>query len=185
MLFAAFCQVTYEQGIAAIVLMLYLCAIDPPTCQLLKQNHCLQSIRSLILLPSTEIKLLSKALIARLIPIDAVSDDMAVLMLIKDDEVDYLMSMLTSVQSYKTVPIISVMTDLGRSPHNMFALASREVAVKLSDIMDSSEDDPSKATQLISSMMELNYEGSEEVSAVINNGTLQEQSLHVEGKCDS
>lgn len=154
--------------------MLYLSAINPSVRQLLKQSHCLQSIGSLIQLPSIEIKLLSKALIARLIPTDAVNDDMAVLMLIEDDEVDHLISMLTSLQSYKAIPSISVVMDICRSPHNLWALASRDVAVKLSDVMDSiSEGDQSKAAELIWRMMELNYEGSEKVSAVINNGSLQ------------
>lgn len=151
------------------VLILYLCAINPSACQLLKQNHCLQSIGPLIQLPSTEIKLLSKALIARLIPTDVVNDDMAVLMLIEDKEVDHLINILTPVQSYKAIP---VMMDLSRSPHNMWALASRDLTLKLSDIMESlSEDDQSKAAQLIWRMMELNYEESEEVSTIIHNGT--------------
>ena len=156
------------------VLILYACAISIPTRQLLKEN--LPGIGSLIHLPSTEIKLLSKALVARLIPTDATRDDMAVLMLIEDDEADYLISMLSPVQS---IPIISVISDLCRSPHNMWALASRDVALKLSDIMDNiSEDDQSKAAQLIYRMVEFCYEGNEEVSQVINGGT---QSLREEG----
>lgn len=163
---------------------LYLCASNPPVCQLLKCNHCLQSIKPLIELPSTEIKLLSKALIARLIPIDTVSDDAAVLTLITDDEVEYLMSLITSAQSYKIIPIISVMIDLSRSPHNTFALASREVAMKLSDVMESfSEDDQAKSALLIWRMMELDYDGSEEVSTIGNNGTLQAQSEGTEHQC--
>lgn len=150
--------------------MLYSCAINPSVCQLIKQPHYFQSIGPLIQLPSSEIKLLSKALIARLIPIDAVNDDMAVLMLIEDDEVDHLISMLTSTQ---LIPVISIMMDLCRSPHNMCAFASRlSIASMLSDIMDSaSEDDQSKVAQLIRRLTVFNFE-SNEVSAVINNGTL-------------
>ncbi len=170
----------YEQSVVAVLLMLYLIAINPPTRQLLQKN--LQSIAPLTQLPSTEIKLLSKALIARLIPADIANYDMAVLALIEADEVDCLMNTLISVQSYKTIPTLSVIVDLSRSPHNMWALASKDVALKLSDIMENmSKADESKAAQLIWRMMELNYKGSEEVSIITNNGTLQEESFSVEG----
>ena len=153
--------------------MLYLCAVNSSVCQLLKQPQCFQSIGPLVQLPFNNIKLLSKALIARLIPADAVDDDMAVLIVI-EDEVDDLISMLESTPSYKTIPVISVMIDLCRSPHNMSAFASRvNVVSKLSDMMDSvSEDDQPKVAELIWRMMEFNYTGNEKVSAVINNGTL-------------
>lgn len=122
-------------------------------------------------------KVLSKALIARLIPADAGSDDSAVLTLIEDDEVDYLMSLIVSPHSHNVVPIISIMMDLSRSPHNSFALASKDVMMKLSDAMESfGEDDQARGAQLIWRMMELEYDGSEEVSHISNNGTLQAQS---------
>ena len=143
-------------------------------CQLIRRS--LQSVGSLIQLPSTETRLISKALISHLIPADTVKDDMAVLMLIEDDEVDCLVSMLASVPLAIDIPIISVMMDLCRSPHNMWALASRDVALvqKLSNVMDgTSKDDQSKATQLIWRMIESNFNGSEEVSAIINSGSLQ------------
>ena len=152
--------------------MLYSCAITPSAHQLMQ--HSWQSIKTLIQLPSIEIKLLSKALIARLIPADAVQDDNAALILIEDTEVDVLIKMLTPVPLFKAVPVISVMVDLCRSPHNMQALVARNVVVKLSDIMDSmSEDDQSKAARLIWRMMELKFESSEEVSVIVNDGTLQ------------
>ena len=45
---------------------------------------------------------------------------------------------------------------------------------KLSNVMDgTSKDDQSKATQLIWRMIESNFNGSEEVSAIINSGSLQ------------
>lgn len=129
-----------------------------------------------------DIKLLSKALISRLIPADAASNDMAVMMLVDDDEVDELMSTLTPVQSHGVIPSISIMMDLSRSPHNLWAFASKDAASKLSDIMDDlTEDDQAKAAQLVWTMMELNYAGTEEVSAIINNGTLQEQPHNEEG----
>ena len=147
-----------------------MCAGNPAVCQLLKQPHCFQSIGPLIQLPSSEIKLFSKALIARLIPINAVNDDMAVLMVI-EDEVDHLISLISSTQS---IPIISVIMDLCRSPHNMCVFASRnEITSKLADMIDSiGEDEQSKVAQLIWRMMEFNYEGNEEMCAIINNGTL-------------
>ena len=174
----------YEEGIAAMILMLYFCVSNQAMYHAINQNSYLQILGPLIQLPSIEIKLLSKALIARMIPADAVKDDMAVLILIEDDEVDHLLSILSSdVQSYNTVPCISVMADLSRSPHNMWAFASRDVALKLSDLMDHfGEDDQSKAAQLIWRVMELNYEGSEEVSLVINSGT---QLLSEEGNDNS
>ena len=159
--------------------MLYLCAGNPPICQLIKQNHCLQSVGALIQLPSSRIRVLSKALIARLISADAVRDDMAVLILIEDDEVDHLMSIVGRVSSYETIPVISVLMDLCRSPHNMGALVSRDAALMLSDVMESiSADDQTKVAQLIWKMMDLNYQGTEEVSSIINSGTLL---LHDEG----
>ena len=112
-------------------------------------------------------------MIACLIPIDTTSDDMAVLILIKDNEVDYTISMLTSAHSkYITFPIISIVTDLCRSPHNVWALASRDILLLLSDLMDDiSKDDQAKVAQLIWRIMVFNYNSSEEVSAIISNGT--------------
>lgn len=163
-----------------ILLLLYLCADKPSLQQLLTQNHCIQTVGFLIQssVQLVELQLLSKALIARLIPIDT-SDDTAVLILIKDDEVDHIIKMLTSAQSkHINLPIISIMMDLCRSPHNMWALASRDVSLLLSDVMDNiSEGDQAKGAQLIWRMMEFNYNESEEVSALINNGTLL-QGIH-------
>ena len=146
--------------------------------ELLKLNHYLQSIGPLIQLPSTEIKVLSKALIARLIPSDVVSDDSTVMTLIENEEVDYLMSLIADLyQSYKALPIISIIMDLSRSPHNLFGLVSRDTVTKLSDVLESlSEEDQAKSAQLIWRMMELEYNGSEGTSAISHNGTLQIKS---------
>jgi hypothetical protein len=158
--------------------VLYSCAIDPSGCQLIRRS--LQSIGSLTQFPSTEIKLFSKALLARLIPPDAVKDDAAVLILIKDDEVNHLISTLASVQSYDVIPGISIVVDLCRSPHNMLALVSRDAVSTLTDVMDRlGEDDQSKAAQLIWRMMELNFESNADVSAIINNGTVEGIYVHV------
>ena len=160
----------------ATVSMLYLCAVKPSIQQLLKQTHSLQIVTPFIESPSTEIKLLSKALIARLIPINVTSDDMAVLIIMQDDEVDHLISALTSKESYHTIPVISVMTDLSRSPHNMGAFVSKDTITVLANCMDSiGEEDQAKAAQLIWRMMELNFEGSENTYMIINNGSLQDQ----------
>ena len=156
------------------MLMLYSCANRPTMCQLLKQNNCIKSVGQLTQFNSTGIKLISKALVARLIPTDASSDDMAVLILIKDDEVDHLISMVQSTRSkYNPFPIISVIMDLSRSPHNIWAFASRDFAMVLSSVMDSiNEEDQAMSAQMIWMLMEFNYTGNEEVSAVVNNGTL-------------
>ena len=79
--------------------MLYLCMNKPSVLQLLRQSHSLQIITSLVRFSSTEIRVLSKALVARLIPANVSTDDMAELILIQDDEVDHLISILTSKQS--------------------------------------------------------------------------------------
>lgn len=141
--------------------------------QLVKQH--VNSIGSLILESSTKVKLLSKALVARLIPTGMAENEMAVLMLIEDNEVDLLINMLSiSPISNQFFPIVSIISDLCRSPHNMYAMASKDIASKLSDTMESfSEEDQSRAAQLIWEVMQLNYEGDEEVTAVVSNGTLQ------------
>ena len=124
--------------------------------------------------------MLSKALIARLIPINASNDDAALLLLMEDAEVDYLMRLITPVQSYEMIPVTSVMIDLSRSPHNLFALASRDATMKLSDVMNSwSEYDQAIGAQLIWRMMELEYDGSEEMSVICNKGTLSEGKKHL------
>ena len=181
-------QATDERGIMATMLMLYSCANKPTMCQLLKQNHCIKCVGQLTQFNSTDIKLISKALVARLIPTDTSSDDMAVLILIKDDEVDHLISMVQSIWSkHNPFPIISVIMDLSRSPHNMWAFASRDVAMVLSNVMDSiNEEDQAMSAQMIWVLMEFNYTGNEEVSAIVNNGTLmllnEDQPLSTEGK---
>ena len=168
-------QVMHEEGIVTLVLFLYLCANNPPVYQLLKQNSCIQSIGQLTELSSIDIKVLSRALIARLIPNDAVSDDSAVLILIGEDEVEYLISLMIPTQSYKKIPVISIMVDLSRSPRNLFTFASKDVVLKLSDSMESlSEDDQAKSALLIWRIMELDYDGSEEMSVISNSGTLQD-----------
>ena len=144
----------------------------------MKQSHCIQSIGPLVQASSTQIKILSKVLIARLIPSDVVSDDAAVLILVEDDEVNDLISCIETAQSYKRslIPVISVMLDLGRSPHNLFALASKDTTVNLSNIMEScGEDDQARSAQLIWRIMELEYDESVEVSAITNNGSLKVQ----------
>lgn len=154
------------------MLCLYECVFNESTCQLLVRQN-VQSIGSLILGSSTsvKVKLLCKALVARLIPTDVSKDEMAVLMLTDDAEVDLLINMLSPDQFF---PSLSVMTDLCRSPHNMYALVSRDATSKLSEMMESlSEDNQSKAAQLIWEIMQLTYEGDEVVSAVINNGSLK------------
>lgn len=164
----------YEQGIAALILFLYLCANNPLVNLLLKRNNVLQIIGSLIHLSSSKpIKVLSKALIARLIPTDAIKDDTAVLILVEDDEVDYLVN---SLQTCGRIPIVMIMMDLSRSPHNMWALESKGVAIMLADNMEGlSENDQSLCAQLIWKLKELQYNGSEDVSVLNNNGTLQLQ----------
>ena len=65
------------------------------------------------------------------------------------------------------------MTDLCRSPHNMWALASRDVLLLLSNLMDDiNKGDRAKVAQLILRMTVFSYNSSEEVSAIISNGTL-------------
>lgn len=152
-------------------------------CQLLNQDCCLQNIQALVKLPFTELRLLSKGLVARLIPTDIASDDRASLMLVKDDEIDLLIGAFTSIRSCRTIiPLIPVMMDLSRSPHNVSAFASKNVASVLSDVMDSiSEDDQDRAAQLIWMMMESNDDGSENESLLTNNGTMQDLSGLVEG----
>ena len=175
-------QVSYTQSMVALVLMIYLCASSPIVSQHLKQSYCYVNIGSLIQFPFMEIKLLSKALIARLIPADVVRDDKAILILLEDYEVDHLLSMLTSTQPNDTIPSVSIIMDLSRSPHNMWALASKDGASKLADAFDSiSEADQAKAAQLICSMVDLNYEGIEDISAITNNGTVKKEHFHEEG----
>lgn len=168
-------QINHEQGIITLMLFLYLCAGESSLSHLLKQNCCLEVIGPYVQFRSTEVNVLSKALIARLIPTDAVSDDSAVLILIKDDEVEYLRNLIRkSSQSYQAIPVVSVMMDLARSPHNLFALASIDMAIDLSDLMETfSEDDQARSAQLIWKLMELDYDGNEEVTAIRNNGSLE------------
>ena len=157
----------------AILLMFYLSAINPSVRELLRENHCIWRVGPLIQLPSTRIKLLSKALIARLIPTDVIDYNKAALVVMEDGEADHLISMLTSVQSYQVIPIFPVMIDLCRSPHNVWALVSRDVLVKLLGVCNNiSKEDLSKSPQLIWRMVELKYNGTEGLTAVINNGTL-------------
>ena len=155
------------------MLFLYLCAGVPSLCHLLKQHHCYEVIGPLTQLQSNQVKVLSKALISRLIPVDVVSHNTTILILIQDDEVDYLTSLIALAHSYQAVPVVSIMMDLSRSPHNLFMLASKDVTVKVSEVMEAwSEDDQAQSAQLIWRLMESNYDGSEEVSAIVNNGSL-------------
>ena len=150
--------------------------------QLLKENHYLHVIAPFIELPSTEIKVLSKALIARLIPTDIMIDNIAVLIIIQDDEVNHLVNVLTSKELCHSIPVITIMMDLSRSPHNMERFISKDTASILSNCMDSiSEEYQAKAAQLIWRMMELNYEGNEDVCMIINNGSLQDQPSMEDG----
>lgn len=168
---------TEEDSITVTLLMLYFCAEKPSAHQALENNHYLHTIKPLVKSPSTENRVLSKALIARMIPLNTASDNLALLIQVNDDEVHYLVSVLESVHS--SLPIISVLMDLSRSPHNMWTFMSKNVPSQLSDSMDSiSEEDQVMAAQLIWQMMESNYGGSEEISAIINNGTLQDQCLN-------
>ena len=166
--------------------MLYLYAVKPHVHQALKESHCLKNFVSLLKSSSIEhdVQLLLKGLLARLIPVDTTNDENALLLLINDDEVHYLVNVLQSCQfKYTALPLVPVLTDLCRSPHNIHILASKDVASLLSDIMDSISDiDQAKAAQLIWSMMTLHYEESVAASAVINNGTLQSQYLNGEGE---
>lgn len=164
--------------------MLYLYAVKPHVHQALKENPCLKEVVSLLKSSvETDVQLLLKGLLARLIPIDTTNDENALLLLVNDDEVHYLVNVLQSCQSkYTVLPIVAVLTDLCRSPQNMHILASMDVASRLSDIMDSISDiDQTEAAQLIWSMMTLHYEDGVTASAVINNGTLQSQCLNGEG----
>ena len=167
---------------AATVLMLYLCVNKPSVLQLLRQSHSLQIITSLIGLSSTKIRVLSKALIARLIPANVATDDMAELILIRDDEVDHLISVLTSTQSYNTIPIVSVMMDLSRSPHNIATFVSKSIALTLSDLMDSNcEEAQAMAAQLLWTIMEFNYETTQDMSLIVNNGSLHDHPTLEDG----
>lgn len=167
---------TEEDGITVTLLMLYFYADRPSACQALENNHFLHTIKPLVKSTSTENRLLSKALIARMIPLNTANDNLALLIQVNDDEVHYLVSVLESVRS--SFPVISVLMDLSRSPHNMWTFMSNNVPSQLSDLMDSiSEEDQVVAAQLIWQMMETNYGGTEEISAIINNGTLQDQCL--------
>ena len=167
---------------AATLLMLYLCVGEPFVHLLLKQGHSLQIITSFIELPSTEIKLLSKALIARLIPANVANDDMAVLTLIQDDEADHLISVLQSKQSYNTIPVVSVLMDLSRSPLNIVTFISKDTTSILSDVMDDiCDEDQVMAAQVIWRMVELNYEGNEDMSLIVNNGSLCDHQSQEDG----
>ena len=98
---------------------------------------------------------------------------MTVLILIQDDEVDYLTSLIALAHLYQAVPVVSVMMDLSRSPHNLFALASKGATAKISEVMEAwSDEDQAQSAQLIGRLMESNYNGSEEVPAIVNNGSL-------------
>lgn len=165
--------------------MLYFTADKPFASQTLEQFHFLQSMEPLVHSYSTGIQLLSKALIARLITADTMSDDTTLLMLVTDHEADHLVHLLTSVQSeYTALPIIPVLMDLSRLPQNLWAFASRETALILSSItmMNSiSEDDQAKAKQMILKMKELTYgdiHNGEEASVM---GTFQGQEFYKEG----
>ena len=174
----------YGRSISAILVMLYVSAINPSICQLLKQGLCVKNVQTLIKFPFTELRLISKALIARLIPVDATSDDMAPLILVKDDDVNLLISASTSHPARRTIiPLVPVLMDLSRSPCNVSAFASRDVASVLSSIMDSvSKVDQDRVAHLIWMMMESNHKGSEDSqSAVINNGTIQDLSCLKQG----
>ena len=151
--------------------MLYLSANMLTVRQLLKENECIQSIGQLIQFSSTDIKLISKALIARLIPMDTANDDMAVLMLITHDEVDRLIGIVQS--KCITFPIMSVIMDLSRSPHNMRVFASKDFVTVLSNIMDSfSDEDQARSTQVMQMLMQQSFTGNEDKAAIANNGTL-------------
>ena len=143
--------------------------------QSLKHKQSFQNIASLVQSSSLNIRLLSKALTARLIPSDTVKDERAVLIVLDNNEVNYLVRLLESSQTmYTSLPILPMVMDLSRSPHNMFAFVFEDVASILADIMDSvNEREQSILAQLIWRMMTFIYEGNEEVSAlIINNGTL-------------
>lgn len=101
-------------------------------------------------------------------------DERAVLIVLDNNEVNYLVRLLESHQTmYTSLPILPMVMDLSRSPHNMFAFVFEDVASILADIMDSvNEREQSILAQLIWRMMTFIYEGNEEVSALINNGTL-------------
>ena len=159
-----------------------MCADRPHVSQVLKHSNYLQTVYSLVQSSSVKIKIFSKALIARLIPVDTIKDDVAVLLLIDDEELHYLIKILTLSQSkYAAVPIVPVMVDLSRSPHNLYAFVTKGIASLLSDIMDSiSEHDQIMAAQLIWRIMTFNYKENESTSAIICDGTLQ-KSLDDEG----
>lgn len=165
-----------DDAIAVTLLMLYLYADRPSACQALEHNHYLHTIKALVQSSSTENRLLSKALIARMIPLNTANDKLALLTQVNHDEVHYLISVLESVHS--SLPVISILMDLSRSPHNMWTFVSENVASQLSDSMNCiSEEDQALAAQLIWQMMESDYGDSKEISAVINNGTLRDQCL--------
>ena len=80
------------------------------------------------------------------------------------------------------IPIVSVMMDLSRSPHNITVFVSKSIALALSDSMDSfCEEDQAMAAQLIWTIMEFNYEATEDVSLIVKNGSLHDRPTLEDG----
>ena len=174
-----FLQIIAKIGILAVMLMLYLCAGQPSVSQVLIQNNCLRGVGPFTQSKSVELKVLSKALCARLIPLDSTNDDMAVLTLLNDDEVQYIVdfTIASTKMKYMPIPMVSVMLDLSRSLMNLWTFAFKDVALVLSNVMDElTEDDQAQAALMIWRIMQLNYDGVEHLkSTVVNNGTLEGQ----------
>ena len=163
--------------------MLYLCAGSTSIRQFFKENRCVQYIGAFTQSPNMHIQLISKSLVARLIPPETGSHDTAILILISDKEVDQLMTMLQSLpEDILDTTIFSMIIDLSRSPHNIWALVSRDITSTLTSIMDSlSERGQVLAAKLVWTVMEMENDSqsiSVDFNTVTNNGTLQNGGTH-------
>ena len=137
----------------------------------------IQRIAQLIQSPKLEIKILSKAVIARLIPLDTASDEHAVLTMLTDEDAIgaiEILKMITSLNATMNFPCIHMLMDLGRSPHNMQVFINCEITAVLANVIDSvCEEEKSLAAEFIRRLMQMEYDGKEEISAISNNGSLQ------------
>lgn len=176
-------QDSVENCITSTLLMLYLCASSTSICQYFKANRCVQSIGAFTQSPNVRIQLITKSLFARLIPLDTDSHEMAILILINDEEVNQMITILQS-QSDDILEstVFSMVLDLSRSPHNMWAFVSRGITSILTNAMDSScERSQALAAKLMWTVMELENDSpydSVDLNAIVNNGSLQNEGTH-------
>ena len=166
--------------------MLYLCASSTSVCQYFKINWCVQYIGAFTQSPNVYIRLISKSLIARLIPLDTDSHEMAILILINDEEVDKMITILLSQpDDILDTTTVSMVVDLCRSPHNMWAFVSSDIISVLTNVMDSSCERSQVhvlAAKLVWTVMELENDSSQDnvdFNAVVNNGSLQNEGTRI------